>query len=910
MLQTSLVNSFAKSEGFGALFQISSNLWTDEFRAVTAGHQVEADLAASIELMLSIMCNVSNSKLLLDSPFTATLVKDKVQGRSGVFDPHSHLVSLRTEILTHIKAVWENTLLAKCSTKIVKGVIQLLIHILEAEGEIRGPDNPVVKETVRNLIHRRPQPDEDRISQLMDMGFPRAAAEMALIRCNNSVARAAEYLLLNPHVVTLAPTSQSAPAAAAPIESAQTAESAQDVQTEPATAEVTGEDDEMEEASALNVVETTAGASSSSLEVKTVDNAERLKVLRAETKSGLFQIAFFLLSHVADVVFDVKELISLGSDIGNAVDFILIEIAKLQTLYSSQPDAHEVPLSRGLQLFALIVSDPPFERKAILKSQHFIESLLKLVESCSNSERKSPLFLSSVLLILQAYIILSDEIKPVALDRKPENGNYKDPEPLEYTIPLSLENKIHLVLCIKNILAREDEKDVIFALLQLLVSLTKNLTVAAEFVKMDGLVVLLKTDRIAQFSSRPVLTTMILRHIVENHSALLGTMEQEIKSYMKDSTRQKIVDINTYIRNTSHLAVRDPETYVNATKNLCQLLKFDHHGRQQVALKKVEPAPEAQEGEDNVMTETHSDVPSTELSETLSMFLVSEIMALKNSVLPDVDDAIHIRRCFLLQVLAELCSSYPAFKIDVLNASQRRGKQSTPHKTMSKNSFLSYLLVDLLPHGLEAIPLDLLSVNDLSQRKKYVESCRASAVLQGLCLFVIDPALEKKLLPETINARKSVFDAVARSIKEAISSTESAEVRFSRFFAISDLCLKMLSSQGVKKGAFVDEGILAVSKIMLEKNLVQLFTQMLNEIDIHHPSSTLLLNSVLRPLEILSKVAIKTGRHPDHKKKDLDSNSMGTDGQTEVADETQNAISEMYRNSALGLFKFVFILKL
>lgn len=60
------------------------------------------------------------------------------------------------------------------------------------------------------------QVDEDKIQQLVDMGFPRAAAETALVRTSNHVGRAAEYLLTHPDVVAAATFAAATEAAAQP----------------------------------------------------------------------------------------------------------------------------------------------------------------------------------------------------------------------------------------------------------------------------------------------------------------------------------------------------------------------------------------------------------------------------------------------------------------------------------------------------------------------------------------------------------------------------------------------------------------------------------------------------------------------------------------------------------------------
>src|SRR5205085_6867460 len=62
--------------------------------------------------------------------------------------------------------------------------------------------------------------NEEKVQQLIEMGFPRGAAETALIRCDNQVEAAAEYLLTHPEAT--AEAIQAAEAAQAATESRDT----------------------------------------------------------------------------------------------------------------------------------------------------------------------------------------------------------------------------------------------------------------------------------------------------------------------------------------------------------------------------------------------------------------------------------------------------------------------------------------------------------------------------------------------------------------------------------------------------------------------------------------------------------------------------------------------------------------
>lgn len=935
------------------LVGISNDLWTELFNQTSGkGKAVEgavdvvdkkpdgkkSTLVQSIELLLSVFHTLTNHKLLSESLFTVTLIRDKVKGRGDLpFDDLAFLLRIRGEVLKHLKSIWTDARLSSVGqSSVVKGVIQIIVQILRAEGEAAGLVAPV-EPTATTPAARAPRvaPDEEKVVQLMDMGFPRGAAEMALVRTGNSLARATEYLLMHPHLVAMAPPARvfapvvapivapAVPAEGDPVDGAimspvpvvAAVEAVAGPVDAPMDAPPTlnpdssDEDQDMDEVEMLRravamSTEASAGGVSSSAESVapvvsvTVDYLGPLNLVREELRASIMETAICVLVNVGDIVFDIKELLTVkestvksvaDGEVGKLADFLLLEISKLQANYAGDNETYSEGLARVLQLFAVLVSDGTYARKFITKSRDFINSLLELVENCAagveGGKTALPGFLSSVCLIVEAYITLSDEVKAVSLDRKPEMGKYRPPEVLESPEPLDYEKKVHLLGCICRILKGDEvHKDVVFALMQICVNLTRDEKVS----KGMDFVVLFKG--IGRFVSQGGLVAMILRHVVEGRDVLKRIVEEEVKGIMKDKGRAGVLDLTAFLVQGAGLVVRDEDVFCEAVGEGCEVLKFDHHGRQQISLVK------------EVVKEGEAVMDGVEVSksEGLAGYFVSEILALKapTPVVEEVDTELqikqHLQRCFILPLLAELCFSYPSFRVDVINASQSKGGKG------KKNSFLAHLLNDLLPVGMESAPVDVRGVVDLKMRERWMESGKTVGVLMGLVEFKRDPVKEKKNWPETVAVRKSVCEAIARSIKDAIALTD-AEQKYARFIALSDLAMKMIGGKG--------DGGVTMSKFMLEKGAVGLFTGMVQEIDVWHPGSGVVVERILRPLEILTKVAIKTGRHPEGtpaKKRGVDvgegEEQETRDAAAAAAEETQNAVSEMYRNSSLGMF--------
>jgi E3 ubiquitin-protein ligase HUWE1 len=91
---------------------------------------------------------------------------------------------------------------------------------------------------------------------------------------------------------------------------------------------------------------------------------------------------------------------------------------------------------------------------------------------------------------------------------------------------------------------------------------------------------------------------------------------------------------------------------------------------------------------------------------------------------------------------------------------------------------------------------------------------------------------------------------------------------------------------------------------MLDKNFVAVLTSAISDIDINYPHSKTILNAMLRPIEQLTKMAIKSDDAADTDKDDqdkMDTSEEGLNIPSTPANEDDEA-PDLYRNSALGMF--------
>ncbi|KAF8929383.1 hypothetical protein BGZ58_008999, partial [Dissophora ornata] len=189
-LQTIMVVSFVRTGGLEALFSWLNLFWTEASSIQSSCSSLDSEqkellakLHGSIEIILSVLQMLTSSKLLLESPHTSPLTsRDDKNRKEDFFEPHEFLVDVRLLIIT---------------------------NILKPTGELKPAVSivpPVIVGTATpNIFGARPLvPDATRVATLLDMGFPRSAAELALTRCGNQLERAAEYLLTHQEVVAAA----------------------------------------------------------------------------------------------------------------------------------------------------------------------------------------------------------------------------------------------------------------------------------------------------------------------------------------------------------------------------------------------------------------------------------------------------------------------------------------------------------------------------------------------------------------------------------------------------------------------------------------------------------------------------------------------------------------------------------
>ncbi|TPX38198.1 hypothetical protein SmJEL517_g00226 [Synchytrium microbalum] len=1025
VLQTSAAFAFKKTGGMESLLKVAEYLWNKVEQLPPADDKVvmtkeNTDPAVLLlQDVLEIIKLLTNHKALLESPHTANLVLIYPASSETPFLAHEMLVQNRLAVLPHILVLWRSDLLSKVPSNLVRLVVNILLQILRATGEVSPtvvgaaaslPNGTGALQSFSNAFFgagapTQAAPDPERVQQLTDMGFPRGAAETALTRYSNNISRATEYLISHPEIVAAersrpTPTATAATATAAGVGAAAAGPADPQVPAEAPAAEpptvanppsdpMTQDNDEGGDEEDDNEAAQLAAALAMSVQARTDTDAmdvtvqnpavpsaaspvlshspqpdengkakasltpkAELDALRAEAMKDAVDRALTLLQIRDSAIFELKDVLMFCAiDNMSWIERIMEGMAALFTSAEISIEAASAK-ARELRLLALLLNEAGLPHTTVLDA---VKPLVKEFLSHTSNvvvNEQSTAWLPPILLLVSQYLSQAEEPRKVKLNpdlsSRDADMNNVAPPPVE---SLTLEERANLLHLMVRLLRNETvlPKALLSAVLPLVVQLTRKAAEAVSFVELGGLAALFQSDRIALVAEQPTMTVIVLRNIVENPEVLLIAMERELRVWF-GTPRTRATDIGGYLRAVAGIACRDPETFIKATENIAHIPRYEALSRQQqITLKTVKPA-DAIAAEDGAPTSsTAMEVEGLAATTTPAAasasskephvaevrvvdrlvvgYMVSELLAMRPApnaepLKPEAKKQVYRRRIVLLQSLTELVSSYPAARAAAVGIVADSDIKASP--TPAGSAFLSYLLDELVPNAVKSPEED--NVAGLSD--EVMESCWGLTLLQELCGGSITD-IDKEGVSQALDVavRKLTLEAIKSSINDVVAQSDgSRDDRYALFALLAELVDRILLMRVAatdrtgrlanrntpdEAGANDDDNSNSLTRIMLDKGFVGALTSMIAEIDIHHPKSKLVVQALLKPIEVLTKAATRVPKPPDAPGK------LGLGGAAAAAEEAipipilpegvatdmpVDDTSDIYRNSALGIF--------
>lgn len=328
-----------------------------------------------------------------------------------------------------------------------------------------------------------------------------------------------------------------------------------------------------------------------------------------------------------------------------------------------------------------------------------------------------------------------------------------------------------------------------------------------------------------------------------------------------------------------------------------------------------EPLPESSDQAVGDQSEPHTDVemamdertPSVSSSVDAQPNRSGSNMKGEKQSFKAEDHPIYIYRCFLLQCLTELLSSYNRTKVEFINFSRKADPlATTPSKPRS--GILNYLLNALVPVGTmehdESLAFKKRSITSTWTMQVLVALCSKTGEFGGVGRRRSDHKRNEEDEPELAFVRRFVLEHALRSYKDANASNESLDVKYAKLMCLADLFDKMLSGYSYSQDTGLPSSTRQLAKTMFEKHFIPALTASIAEIDLNFPSSKRVIKYILRPLNKLTQTAVLLSETSDI-------SSLGETEDDEISSATsvsdmedeREETPDLFRHSTLGMLE-------
>jgi E3 ubiquitin-protein ligase HUWE1 len=504
----------------------------------------------------------------------------------------------------------------------------------------------------------------------------------------------------------------------------------------------------------------------------------------------------------------------------------------------------------------------------------------------SYPEFPDPEWLTTLFLILEVGLAQADEPKkvPSASDEQDSKSEVEDsPDIFSHVSRTGL-----LRNCVDILKLEKLNQDNLVSVLRVIVRLTKHHSSAKMFLEIGGLDVIFRRPRtgLEAIKIQQAYIIMILRNIMEDES-LLKSLMQEWFTFWFEIRPSPNLTVESFLKTGSNVVLRDPDVFAQVS---CKMLRLNKQQHIRYVGDKVE-FPE--------------DYLKAEYSPVVINYLLNEFVQVRSQEEKEDDNITIAYTGFLLQCILELVTSYHACKHDVI---QFGSQSSTDDKDNGRirQSILYTFINDLLPYN-------AINPSTDKARKKQGISMWTTSILVALCYdnFTNQPT-DKVPRAELSQVRKHVLDVLSRSFKDTIQSTNiSASAKYIKYFSLAELCHRILNARPttITSQSNKEDTVFTLAQLMLDKGFVPILTSAIGDVDVSYPHAKMILNSILRPLEQLTKLANRLDRSAknenkgDGKEEEEDDNySLMDMDEVEDFDAVEEEASNLFRNSSLAMF--------
>ena len=731
-LNTVLFLAFEKTGGMTSLLSAIGRLFDamDAASSVPANARDESQkiehiqAVGGVKVALLILSALVAPRALLENPQTYAL-QQRESGRQERFV--DIFLQLRLDIFSPARRIWDAAWLTECPSHIMRLGVKTFLTIMEGRHEEHNPHS-----SVHPPLRPVPVADPARITQLIDMGFAREAAEFALLRARNNVAAAADLILSMPHLFQ---TEQVGPIAEPPDEVAGSADAA-----------------------APNIDE----AADAAMDVDSTPPPlvrDQLRRLRDELRPDMASRAIVLLDHAEELVFYL--IPAFPPDI-EGISYLL---DRIHDLTSSYDGAKEQALSARFRMLAIRLRSSDH----VALNDSGMEKAREIFDTVKPDFKPRPRWLPTYLLFAESFFALSTPVIEIEIGEE-----MKSPIVGTNSMDTSSDVEVCIDLIRDDTATREDK----LSALRLLVVLSRH-SISTSPADIAALLVAFRQLSAKLQGCQPLLA-MIVRHAFEDEATLKDVMRGEIRQWLSPS-RNKVTDVNHFVRQLSQVALREPTLFVDSVEEECALVDpTPPQSVYHIRAKETRPQIDVFAGSG----------PRQSVIDTLLSELARAVRPSNCDSSQDLTAA-HSAVGLNLSLLTELLGSYMPAKTAFMYSIRQHGLFGL-HK--GKGSFSTVvndliccvqLQKDLALTGSSQRPVE-------SARRLAISGWSISMVV-ALCSDVTPPSDLKDPPAGLSTIRRTVLDVIAKALKDTAGPDASS--RYGRLWALGELVYRLVSAK-------------------------------------------------------------------------------------------------------------------
>ncbi|GLT57481.1 hypothetical protein SLA2020_304490 [Shorea laevis] len=868
--------------------------------------------------------NASQAQLLVQTVSTGLSI--------GLFpvprNPEAFVRSLQHQVLHVILPVWNHPLFPNCSPGFVFSIVSLVTYVYSGVGEVKQNSGGIAGSSNQHFMP--PPPDEATIATIVEMGFSRARVEEALRHvATNSVEMAMEWLFS--HVED--PVQEDDELARALALSLGNSSETSKTDSADNSIDVLADEGHQVELSIDDILSVSVKLFQSS-DSMAFSLSDLLVTLCNRNKGeDRSRVVSYLIQQLKLCPLDFSKDNNALSMISHIIALLLSEDARIQEIAAQSgiiPAVIDILMSfKDRNNLGSEILVPKCFSALLLIVDNMLRFHPRIFSDTKQGNQTESQPDSSAVQASSPVPESTTEKKSSSDDHEKEFGTLFEKILGSSTGYLTIEESHKVLLFACDLIKQHVPAMIMQAVLQLCAHLTKTHVLALQFLENGGLAALFSLPGTCFFPGYDTVASAIIRHLLEDPQTLQTAMELEIRQTLSGNHHGGHVSPRTFLTLMAPVICRDPVVFMKAATVTCQvgssgvrtflvLSKEKEKEKEKSRASGVEPRlstdesvriPEnkVHDGSGGKYSKGHKKVPAN-LTCIIDQLL--EIVLKYPSPRSQED---YVRNFTPMEVDEPATKMKGKSKVDETGKMESESERSVG---LAQVTFVLKLLSDILLMYIHAAGVILRRDSEMSQLpgSNQADASADSGILHHVLHSLLALAVDKSggldeckdklseraswflvtLCSRSSEGRKRVINELVKALSSFSNleahSTKSTLVPDKKVFSFVDLAYSILSKNSLSSN-FLGRGCLPdIAKNMIEGQMSQCLTNILQVIDLDHPDAPKIVNLILKSLDSLTRAAnaneqVFKSKRPN-KKKSSESNGRHADQVTVSVAET------------------------